>query len=334
MSRLNQIVECIPNFSEGVNQNTIEAIKIAIRKVDGVKLLHQDSGKAANRTVFTYAGEVAAVFEATYNAIIIATELIDMRIHKGEHPRIGACDVCPFVPISGITLDELVPHVYNFAKKVSQELMIPIFLYEKSASTSIRKNLEKHRVGGYTALASRISTGKWLPDFGEYNSKTGGTVMGVRNFLVAYNINLNTTDSKIAQEIAYDLRELGRPIGKKNGKTVYKPGKLKKVKAIGWFIKDFNKAQVSINLTDFRATSLYEVYKTTEKLAKVYGLKVTGSELIGLIPKQALIESGEKFSPNSRTEEAKIASSIKELGLNEISPFKPNKRILEYVIKQ
>lgn len=326
-----KIVECIPNFSEGANQETLAAISAAIQSVEGVKLLHQDSGIAANRTVFTYAGEVNAVFEATYKAIQVATELIDMQIQNGEHPRIGACDVCPFVPISGISMDELILKVNVFAKKVADELNIPIFLYEESATTKNRRNLAKHRVGGYEQLESRISTKKWIPDFGSFNPQTGGTVMGARNFLVAYNINLNTTDAKIAQEIAYDLRELGRPIRKENGKTIYKPGLLKKVKAIGWHIEDFNIAQVSINLVDYKATSLFKVFETTKQLAHKNGVKVTGSELIGLIPKNALVETGMLYAKNENLEEQEyIELAVGRLGLSELLPFRTHERILEF----
>lgn len=329
-----KLIECIPNFSEGVNKETLQAIANAIKSVKGVKLLHQDSGIAANRTVFTFAGEIDAVFEAAYQAIKTSSELIDMRKHKGEHPRIGACDVCPFVPISGISLNELVPKVNSFAQKVSKELNIPIYLYEASAISEKRRNLANHRIGNYEALEERTSSKKWLPDFGDYNAKTGGTVMGARNFLVAYNINLNTTDSKIAQEIAYDLRELGRPIGKQNGKTLYQAGELKKVKAIGWYIKDFDRAQVSINLVDYKITSLYQVFKTTERLSKSYNIEVTGSELIGLIPLEAILACGQSFlNHKEATEKDLIESAIKGLGLSELNTFEPAKRILEYVLR-
>lgn len=328
-----KIIECIPNFSEGANQEILAAIAKAIQSSKGVKLLHQDSGIAANRTVFSYAGEVDAVFEATFKAMQAASELIDMRNHKGEHPRIGACDVCPFVPISGISMQELIPLVNEFANRVAEELGIPIFLYEELASNETRRNLAKHRIGDYEQLESRIASKKWLPDFGNFNPKTGGTVMGARNFLVAYNINLNTKDSKIAQEIAFDLRELGRPIGKENGKTIYQPGLLKKVKAIGWYIKDFDIAQVSINLIDYKKTSLYEVFETTKQLAEKYGVTVTGSELIGLIPKSALLETGKKYSLQADVEEQEtINLAIEKLGLDELAPFDPKKRILEYVL--
>ena len=292
------IIECIPNFSEGSNIETLNEIAKTIQSVKGVKLLHQDSGVAANRTVFTYAGEVDA---ATYKAIQVATKSIDMQIQKGEHPRIGACDVCPFVPISGIKMNELVDKVSAFGEKVSNELDIPIFLYEESAKSENRKNLAKHRVGGYEELQNRITTKNWLPNFGKFNATTGGTVMGARNYLVAYNINLNTKDAKIAQEIAYDLRELGRPIGKESGRTIYRPGKLQKVKAIGWYIEDFSITQVSINLTDYQTTSLYE---TGKRYAKNKGLQ----------------------------EQEYIQLAVNKLGLSNLLPFEPNLRILEYVM--
>jgi glutamate formiminotransferase/formiminotetrahydrofolate cyclodeaminase len=328
-----KIIECIPNFSEGANQETLAKIARSINSVEGVTLLHQDSGVAANRTVFTYAGEVEAVFKATYNAIRVATEAIDMQTQQGEHPRIGACDVCPFVPISGITMDELITKVQAFAEKVSKELGVPIFLYEESAKSATRRNLAKHRVGGYEALEKRMADKKWLPDFGKFNPKTGGTVMGARNFLVAYNINLNTKDAAIAQEIAYDLRELGRPMGKDNGKTIYQPGLLKKVKAIGWYIEDFGIAQVSINLTDYKTTSLYDVFETAKQLAAKHGVEVTGSELIGLLPKEALVKTGKQYAQQEDwTEKEYISLAEDHLGLAELFPFDPNLRILEYVM--
>ncbi|MFT6165589.1 MAG: glutamate formiminotransferase/formiminotetrahydrofolate cyclodeaminase [Vicingaceae bacterium] len=327
------IIECIPNFSEGSKIETLREIAKAIQSVKGLKLLHQDSGVAANRTVFTYAGEVDAVFEATYKAIQVASKSIDMRIQQGEHPRIGACDVCPFVPISGITMNELVAKVNYFAEKVSNDLDIPVFLYEQSAKSDDRRNLARHRVGDYEQLQNRITTKSWLPDFGKFNATTGGTVMGARNFLVAYNINLNTKDAKIAQDIAYDLRELGRPIGKESGRMIYRPGKLQKVKAIGWYIKDFNIAQVSINLTDYKITSLYEVFETTKLLAEKYGVRVTGSELIGLLPKSSLLETGELYAKNqTMPEQEYIQLAVNKLGLSNLLPFEPNLRILEYVM--
>lgn len=329
------IIECVPNFSEGANGVVLQEIANSIESVKGVKLLHQDSGIAANRTVFTFAGEIEGVFTAAFNAIAVAANRIDMRHQKGEHPRIGACDVCPFVPISGISLEELSRRVKDFAKRVNEELDIPIYLYEASATIPKRKNLANHRIGEYENIENRLASQSWLPDFGtSFNPISGGTVMGARNFLVAYNINLSTKDENIAQEIAYDLRELGRPIGKENGRTIYKAGRLKFVKAIGWYIKDFEKAQVSINLTNFNHTPIHEVFETTQSIAKKYGVDVTGSEMIGLVPKSALMVAGQHFLGNKEaTEELLIQSSIKGLGLNELNPFSPNNRILEYVLE-
>lgn len=332
---MNRIIECIPNFSEGKNQETIAAIAAAIKNVTGVKLLHQDSGKAANRTVFTFAGELEAVLEAAFMAIKVATTLIDMQQHKGEHPRIGSCDVCPFVPISGISMEQLVPYVEEFAIAVHKEFNIPIYFYEYSSKQINRRNLAMHRIGNYEALKSRIESGKWLPDLGKkFNATTGGCVIGVRNFLVAYNINLKSKDANLAKEIAFDLRTLGRAIKKENGKTIYRPGKLQAVKAIGWYIEDFELAQVSINLIDFNITSLSKVYETTKEIAKNYNIELSGSELIGLIPKQALIDSGQFYysSSNKATDEHLIESAIKGLGLDNLKPFDPQERILEYVL--
>lgn len=332
---MKQIIECVPNFSEGSNTLIIDALKEVIATVDGVKLLHVDSGKAANRTVFTYAGELNVVFKATYKAIQLAVEQIDMRSQKGEHPRIGACDVCPFVPISGISLEELIPLVNSFAQKVSSDFKLPIFLYEESASIQQRKNLANHRVGNYEALEKRMYNQEWLPDFGKhFNAKSGGTVMGARNFLVAYNINLASTDVQLAKEIAYDIRELGRPLKvTKGGKRAFKKGLLKKVKAIGWYIDDFKKAQVSINLTDYKTTSLHEVFETAKELALQYNTSVTGSELIGLIPKEAILQTGQLYHKNDHASEKELIQlAIDELGLSELYFFDPNKRILEFVL--
>ena len=333
---MNRIIECVPNFSEGRNEITIAAIAAAIKSVHGVKLLHQDSGKAANRTVFTFAGKLEAVFEAAFMAIKVAAELIDMRKHKGEHPRIGACDVCPFVPISGISIEELIPYVEEFASSVYHELNIPIFYYEYSATSEKRRNLGNHRIGNYEGLKERLASGKWLTDLGEtFNATSGGCVIGARQFLVAYNINLKSKDANIAQEIAYDLRTLGRPIKEEGKKTVYIPGKLKAVKAIGWYIEDFKIAQVSINLIDFNITSISLVFEGTKEIAANYAVEVSGSELIGLIPLQALLEAGKYYHPNATkaTEQQLIESAIKGLGLGDLKPFDAQQRILEYVLE-
>jgi len=333
---MKQIIECVPNFSEGKNLAIIAAIADAIKSVEGVKLLHQDSGKAANRTVYTFAGEPLAVFEAAYRSIKVAVERIDMKQQSGVHPRIGACDVCPFIPISGIEKKELIVLTNKFAERVARDFNIPIFLYEDSASSPKRKNLANHRIGDYENLQNRMENKLWKADFGVYNAQFGGCVMGVRNFLVAYNINLNTSDSKIAQEIAYDLRELGRPIGKKDGRTQYKSGKLKKVKAIGWYIKDFDRAQVSINLTDYKETPLQTVFEECKQIATTYGVTVTGSELIGLIPKDALTTAGAFYHKDgvNATEDEKIKAAIRHLGLDELNKFYPKDRIIEFALKK
>ena len=256
------IIECVPNFSEGKDLKIVDAIANAIQQTGGVALLHQDGNAAANRTVFTFAGDPDAVFKAAYAAIEVAVQKIDMRQQKGEHPRIGACDVCPFVPISGITQDELNEKVKAFGKVISADFKMPVFFYEDTAVSPDRINLAHHRKGDYEQLENRMRTNEWPADHGPYNAQTGGTVMGVRPFLVAYNINLNSKDANIAKEIAYDLRASGRP--KKAAKSLLpNPMRLEKVKAIGWYIKDFDRAQVSINLTDYRTTSLYKVFKSS-----------------------------------------------------------------------
>lgn len=327
------MIECVPNISEGVNQATIKAIAEAIKKVKGVSLLHIDPGVDANRTVYTFAGEVEAVFEAAFSAIKLAIELIDMQSHFGKHPRIGACDVCPFVPISGISTEELVELTEQFAQKVSEELKLPIFLYEHSAKKENRRNLAHHRIGNYEALEERIKEKKWLPDFGSYRAKSGGTVMGVRNYLIAYNINLKSKDVDIAKEIAYDLRSLGRPIGKKDGKTIYQKGRLQHLKAIGWYIEDYQRAQVSTNLTNYLETPLHLVYESCRELAKKYAVEVSGSELIGLIPKNALLAAGRFYSSREDlSEQQMIKNAVNKLGLDELKPFDFKKRVLEYLI--
>lgn len=331
-----KIIECIPNFSEGQNKSTLATIAKAIESIEGVKLLHQSTGYSANRTVFTFAGEMDAVFEAAFQAIKVAYELIDMGSQKGTHPRIGACDVCPFVPISGISMEELITESKRFSKRLNDTFNIPIFLYEESASKPNRKNLANHRIGGYEELEQRINERKSIPDFGySFNPRFGGMVCGARNFLVAYNINLSTKDDGIAQEIAYDLRELGKPVDKKNGKTIYKPGKLKAVKAIGWYIPEFELAQVSINLIDYKVSPIHEVFESTKEIAAKYGVTLKGSELIGLIPKQAMLDAGIFYSEASiKSEQELMNLAVEKLGLNSLEEFDLSKRILELALNQ
>jgi len=331
---LADIIECITNFSEGANKATLKDIASSIESIEGVKLLHQDSGIAANRTVFTFAGPSDQVLEAAFRAAEVAAAKIDMRAHQGKHPRIGALDVCPFVPIKGITYAELDEKVKNFASRLNTELAIPVFLYEESASNDERKNLANHRKGGYEALERRMNSGEWKADFGtEFNPKTGGTVCGVRPFLVAYNINLTTKDLSIAKRIAYSIRASGWPEGVKEPTNPLSP-KLEAVKAIGWYISDFDKVQVSINLANYHITPLWKVFENCKKLAKEYGTEVTGSELIGLIPLDAILPCGEFYHNDSKsaTKEDLISFSIKGLGLNDIEEFIAEERILEYLL--
>ncbi len=328
-------IECVPNFSEGRDASILAAIASAIQSIDHVQLLHQDTGASANRTVFTFAGEADQVFEAAYQAIKVAVEKIDMRLHKGTHPRIGACDVCPFIPLEGISLDELNEKVLEFGKRIHADFHIPIFLYEHSSTNLKRKRLASHRIGNYESLEARINEGIHLPDIGaSFNPKFGGMVLGARAFLVAYNINLNTKDAKIAHEIAVRVRTLGRAI-KENGKTRYQPGLLKHVRAIGWYIPEFGCAQVSINLVDFETTGLFEVFETVSRCAKELGVLVTGSELIGLIPLKALLQAGQAFNTNAEaTEKQLLESAIKGLGLNDLANFSPEERVLEYCLEK
>lgn len=334
---MDQLIECVPNFSEGRNQNTLNAIRLAIESVYGVALLHQDSGEAANRTVYTFAGNPKDVFEAAFEAARVASELIDMSSQKGEHPRIGALDVCPFIPIKGITKEELLPQVEQFAKRLHEELFIPVFLYEDSASTVERRNLANHRIGSYEGLKERMDTHLWDSDYGAtFNPKSGGTVCGVRSFLLAYNINLKTKDLSLAKRIAYSLRESAWPKKLSHELAAKSALKLKAVKAIAWYIEDFDKVQVSINLTDFQQTALWEVYEACKELSIQFGTEVSGSELIGLIPLNALLDCGKFYhnSPEDATEKELIQSSIEGLGLSELSPFKAEERVLEYQLEK
>ena len=323
---MTQLIECVPNFSEGCNTQIIEQIANEIKSIDGIKVLHIDPGKAANRTVITFVGPPKAVVEAALLSIKKAAELIDMRIQRGEHPRIGSTDVCPLIPISGITMEETVKFSKLLGQKVASELNIPVYLYEESQPNKSRSNLADIRRGEYENLSKKVQLNEWKPDYGpsENFEKTGATVIGARNFLVAYNINLNTTSVELAKKIARSVRESN--------------GNLKSVKAIGWFIKEYNFAQVSMNLTNINITTVHEAFEEVSKLAIDLGVEVTGSELIGLIPIQAMLEAGifykNKFNlkdNNSKNELIKLA--IQYLGLNQLSKFKPEERIIEYLIK-
>jgi len=332
----NQIIECVPNFSEGVDQEIIQNITGAIGSVAGVKLLNVDPGRDANRTVVTFAGEPEAVIEAAFRAIKIAGELIDMSTQKGTHPRMGATDVCPLIPVSNITLDEVIVYAERLARRVGEELEIPVYLYEDSQPDKKRSNLAAIRAGEYEGFFKKIKLPAWKPDFGpaEMDAKRGATVIGARDFLIAYNINLNTSSTHIANEIAQDVRETGKIIINENGKERI-PGTLKYVKAIGWYMEEYGKAQVSMNLTNISETPIHKVFDEVCAKAADYGIEVTGSELIGMIPLSAMTNAGRYFLQKQGityvTNEFKlIDAAIQAMGLNELAPFDPQKKIIEY----
>lgn len=347
---MQKIVECVPNFSEGKNLQIIKQITDAMETVEGVQLLDVDPGKATNRTVVTIVGEVELVVEAAFRGIQMAASLIDMRNHSGEHPRMGATDVCPLIPISGISMEETAQYATQLAERVSNELNIPTYLYENAQPNKSRSNLSVIRAGEYEGFFDKIKEPQWAPDFGkaEMNATAGATVIGARDFLIAFNINLNTKSTRVANRIAFDVREAGRvkregnPISGKivkdeNGEDVRIPGKLKAVKAIGWYIEEYNMAQISMNLTNYQITPLHIAFEETRKSADERGVRVTGSELVGLIPLQPMLDAGkyflEKQGLSSGVSEAELVNSaVRSLGLSEISTFDPQKKIIEYIL--
>ena len=344
-------MECVPNFSEGRDLAVIESIANAIRSVDGVKLLDVDPGKATNRTVMTLVGEPALVVEAAFRGIVKAAELIDMSQHSGEHPRMGATDVCPFIPIAGVTMEDAIQCAHQLGEKLAQETNISGYYYESAATSPQRRNLAEVRSGEYEGLATKILQPEWKPDYGQavFNEKSGATIIGARDFLIAYNVNLNTKNTRRANSVAFDVREAGRvkregdPITGKilldeNGEQVRIPGKLKHVKGIGWYIEEYGICQVSLNLTNIRETPLHIVFDEIEKSANDRGLRVTGSELVGLVPLTALLDAGRFFlqkqgSSAGASEEELIQMAVKSLGLDELSPFDSNKKIIEYQLR-
>ena len=333
---MNQIIECVPNFSEGVDYDIIQSITAAIGSVADVQLLNVDPGRDANRTVVTFAGEPEAVIEAAFLAIKTAGELIDMRTQKGTHPRMGATDVCPLIPVSNITLDEVIAYANRLGKRVGEELQIPVYLYEDSQPDKKRSNLAAIRAGEYEGFFKKITLPGWKPDYGpaEMDAQRGATVIGARDFLIAYNINLNTTSTHIANEIAQDVRETGKIIVDESGKKRI-PGTLKYVKAIGWYIDEYQKAQVSMNLTNISATPIHVVFDEVCAKAADYGVSVTGSELIGMIPLKAMTDAGRYFLEKQGityvvNETKLIDAAIQAMGLNELAHFEPQKRIIEY----
>lgn len=335
------LLECVPNFSEGRDQVVIDRIAGAIRGVHGVKLLHIDAGAGANRTVMTFAGPPPAVIEAAYAAIATAARFIDMRYHQGAHPRLGATDVCPLIPISGLTMEEAEQWADELARRVGEQLNIPVYLYEHSAKRPERRLLANIRQGEYEGLREKIKTPEGTPDYGppQLNEPAGATVIGARNFLLAYNINLNTTSVRLANKIAARVRESGRRVRQADGTFQQIPGRCPATRAIGWFIDEYATTQVSTNLTDYQQTNLHEAFIAVEEEARALGVRVTGSELIGLTPLEPLLEAGRSFlqkqgrSP-AASKAVLIEVAVRSLGLNEFGEFVPGERILEYALRE
>ncbi len=353
---VDKIVECVPNFSEGNDLEKIRAITDAAEEVDGVTLLDVDPGADTNRTVVTIVGSPEAVKESAFQAIAKAAEVIDMRTHEGTHARMGATDVCPFVPISGVTMDDCVQYAREVGERVASELHIPVYLYEHAAATLERQNLAIVRAGEYEGLEEKLKDPNWKPDFGdpEFNAQSGATIMGAREFLIAYNINLNTKDGRWATDIAFELREKGRskrnpnPISKnlldgeivrdEKGKAVKVLGMFKDVKAVGWYVDTYSRAQISINFTNYKVSSIHEVYDAACRLAEERGLRVTGSELVGLIPLDALLMAGRHYlQKQGRTSGVPVSElveiAVQSLGLNDVAPFVAQEKIIEYAVR-
>lgn len=343
---MQQLIECVPNFSEGNDLGIIKQITDQIESVEGVRLLNVDPGKATNRTVVTMVGEPEAVIEAAFRAIKKAGELIDMSRHQGEHPRMGATDVCPLIPIANISMEETAAYAQKLAARVGKELDLPVYLYEAAQPNKDRSNLSVIRAGEYEGFAKKILLPEWKPDFGPavFDAKRGATVIGARDFLVAYNVNLNTTSTRRANAIAFDIREAGRVkrengkvVNDENGKPVSIPGSLKCVKAIGWYIEEYGIAQISINLTNINVTPVHIAFDETCRKAEARGIRVTGSEIVGLLPLKALTDAGKYFLRKQQrstgvSEKELIKIAVKSMGLDELSPFKPEERIIEYML--
>lgn len=335
------IIECVPNFSEGNDPGIIRQITDQIESVDGVRLLNVDPGKATNRTVVTFVGPPAAVVEAAFRAIQKAGTLIDMSRHKGAHPRMGATDVCPLIPVANISMEETARWATELARRVGEELMIPVYLYEAAQPNKARSNLSVIRAGEYEGFFKKISLPEWKPDFGPavFDEKRGGTVIGARDFLVAYNVNLNTTSTRRANAIAFDVREAGRKVKNEKGEEFVQPGSLKCVKAIGWYIEEYGVAQISINLTNILVTPVHIAFDEVCRRAEARGIRVTGSELVGLIPLQAMLDAGKYFLRKQKrsvgvSEKELIKIAVKSMGLDELYPFKPEEKIIEYRLRE
>lgn len=344
---MSRIIECVPNFSEGRDEATLQAICQAVESVDGVKLLDMDPGAATHRTVFTFAGEPEAVVEAAVRAARAGAERIDMSKHRGEHPRFGALDVCPLVPIAGVTMEETVEYARNLARRLGEEVGLTIYCYEDAATRPERQNLADVRAGEYEGLAAKLANPEWAPDFGpaEFQPKSGATAVGARDFLVAYNVNLNTTSVKLANQVAFDVREKGRVKRDDNGKVVRgadgaklrQPGSLKQVKGIGWFIEEYGVAQISMNLTNISVTPVHVAFDEVVKKSSERGMRVTGSELVGLVPLKSMLEAGRHYLSKQQrsigvSDAELIKIAVKSMGLDELAPFDPNEKIIEYVL--
>jgi glutamate formiminotransferase/formiminotetrahydrofolate cyclodeaminase len=348
---MQKLIECVPNFSEGRRPEIIKAITKAIETVETVKLLDVDPGKATNRTVVTFVGDPDSVVEAAFRGIAKAAELIDMSQHSGEHARMGATDVCPFIPVSGISMEETAEYAQKLARRVGEELNIPTYLYEAAQPNKKRSNLSVIRSGEYEGFFDKIKLPEWKPDFGPavFPAGSGATVIGARDFLIAYNVNLNTRSTRIANRIAFDVREAGRilrdgnpisgkPVLDEHGEPVRVPGKLKHVKAVGWYIEEYNMAQISMNLTNYLETPLHVAFDETCKSAEERGARVTGSELVGLVPLKPMLDAGRYFLQkqgiSTGVSEAELVhTAIRSLGLDELGPFDPNKKIIEYLLR-
>lgn len=345
------LIECVPNFSEGIDMDIIAEITAEIKSMEGIYLLNIDAGKAANRTVVTFAGGPEEIIEAAFRAIKKAAELIDMTTHKGTHPRIGATDVCPLIPLANISMEQVVKLAHRLAKRVGDELDIPVYCYEHAALDPKRRNLANCRSGQYEGLADKLKNAEWKPDYGpaKINLRSGATVIGGRDFLIAYNINLDSKSPHVANEIAMDVRQKGRmkrlgdfSFGNvttdENDTLINVPGTLKAVKALGWYIEEYGIAQVSLNLTDISITPVHVAFEEVKRNAANRGIRVTGSELVGLIPLNSLLDAGKYFQKKhfnsaTATESELIQIAVKYLGLDELRPFNPNEKILEYVLR-
>ena len=348
---MQKLIECVPNFSEGRDQDVIRQITEAIESVEGVSLLDVDPGASTNRTVVTFVGSPEAAVEAGFRAIQKAAELIDMRKHKGAHPRMGATDVCPFIPVSNVSWEEAIACANKLGKRVGEELSIPVYLYERAAKHKSRSNLSVIRAGEYEGFFEKIKQPEWKPDFGPvvFNEKSGATVIGARDFLVAYNVNLNTKSVRRANSVAFDVREQGRiktkdgtpsgiPVVDANGEPVRIPGVLKHVKAIGWFVKEYGIAQVSMNLTNIEETPLHIAFDACVEAAAKRGLRVTGSEIVGMVPKKCLVDGGRYFlrkqrSSEGASEEELIDIAVRSMGLSELRPFDSKEKVIEFKIE-